>query len=264
MKHNRPKFRNSIAFSFLLHLLVPGFGHVYRREYLFGLFVFLVTLMAAALFILSLFIRIPLLASLFIYGLPAVFYVFSFMDLARTVRSRPRERPPTKRRAVVFVLTGILYQAASPLAVGQFTWQNFPDIFVAESNDLAPVFQRGDVLKASSLAYMLKTVFVDQPIVHSLPERFAVVRFETGENERLNGIVLGLPYEDVEIVGGVIVIDGTPKIQPPRTADLVRGDWPLTQVDSYSILVATTHLGSLDRVYQVPLGLLVGKVEKLL
>jgi len=263
MKPNQPKFRNSITSAVLLHLLVPGLGHILWREYLFGAFVFLVTFMAAALFILSLFIPLPLLAKLVIYVLPVLFYLFSFIDLVRIVRNRTIKHPVTARRAIVILVIGVVYQAASPLAPVNFAWFNSPELFVMDSNVLAPVIREGDALKASSLAYMVKTMVVDRPIFHSLPDRFSILRFENEAGQKLCGVVLGLPGEQVEMVEGVIVIDGVPQIQPPAGAQLITGDLRLTTVDSYSLLVATARLGGLDRVYDVPLAKVIGRVDHL-
>ena len=66
--------RESVTFSSLLHLLLPGLGHVFWREYAFGLFVFLVMLIAAVLFFVSFLVTIPVLVKVLLLGLPLVFF----------------------------------------------------------------------------------------------------------------------------------------------------------------------------------------------
>ncbi|HQL25220.1 MAG TPA: hypothetical protein PKY95_12440, partial [candidate division Zixibacteria bacterium] len=211
MTGNRPKFRNSPAAALLLHLLAPGFGHFYWREYLFGVFIFLVLLMAGALFVLSLLIDLPFYGRLIIYGLPIIFYLISFGDLYRIARREHTARPQTSRRALVIWLLAAAYELVWPLAPLNFALLNAPSVYVMRENNLAPVFRDGDLLKASRLAYTFHTWFVNKPIVHALPDRFAVVRV-TAEGRALTGIVLGLPGEGVEVVDGVVVVDGTPQV----------------------------------------------------
>jgi signal peptidase I len=263
MRAHGPKFRNSPAWAILLHLLLPGLGHVYWREYLFGIFIFLVALVAAVLFIVSLFIHLPLGARLIMYGLPIVFYLFSFVDLVRTVRSRAAERVQSARRAGVFLAVGLGFELLVPVAPVNFAIYNFPDVFVLKTNGLSPIYREGDLLKASRLAYKVNSLVLDNPIIHSLPNRFAIVRFSVQNGEKC-GIVIGLPGENVEIVQGVVVADNTPQLASPAAGQLLHGDWPLTRTGNYSVLVAVPYLGSIDKVYDVPLTQLIGKVEKLL
>jgi len=261
MKPNIAKFRNSQLSAFLLHLLIPGLGHMFWREYIFGVFVFLVTLMAAALFILSLFIDIPLVAKIIVYGLPAVFYAFSFLDLGRTIAVRAPKMRQSNRKTAIFFAVGLLYEILSPLAPVNFAWQNAPEIFIMKNNDLSPLYRDGDLLKASRFAYMLRTILVDKPIFHSRPERFAVVRFVDDSGRKLCGLVIGLPGEEIAVIGGLVVADQQPQIQPQSTPIPLTGDWPTTITGDYSLLIATIHLGAIDKVYDIPLSGLIGKVE---
>jgi len=261
MKLKLAKFRNSPLSAFLLHLLIPGLGHMFWREYMFGVFVFLVTLMAAALFVVSLFIDIPLLAKFIVYGLPTVFYIFSFFDLGRTVTVRAPKMRQSNRKTAIFFAVGILYEIFSPLAPVNFAWHNSPELFVLKNNDLSPMYRQGDVRNASRLAYMFRTNLVDKPIFHSLPERFAVVRFVDDNGKERCGLVLGLPGEEVAVVDGLVVANQQPQIQPKSVPIPLIGDWPSTPTGDYSLLIAVVHLGAIDRAYDVPLSGLIGKVE---
>jgi len=76
---------------YLLHLLLPGLGHVLAKEYVFGLFVFLVTLLAVVLFFVSFLVAMPPLAEFVLLGLPVIFYVFTFsiwLELSASAVSR--------------------------------------------------------------------------------------------------------------------------------------------------------------------------------
>lgn len=263
MTANRPKFRNSPFAALLLHLLLPGLGHMYWREYLFGIFIFLVMLMAAALTVLSFFIALPIYAQLIVWGLPLTFYLISFGDLFRTVRSRQIKHPQSPRKARIYGAIAIAYQLLWPLAPVNFAWQNAPEIFVLDSNNLAPLFRNGDLMKASRLSYMLNTYFVDKPIFHSLPDRFDIVRFRFDSTE-LAGVVIGLPGEDIEIIGGVVTVNGAPQLQPSAVSRLINGDWPPTTAGGYSLLIAYPEFGQVRDVYEIPITDLIGKLERLL
>ncbi len=263
MTASRLKFRNSITAAFVLHLLIPGMGHLFWREFFFGIFVFLVTLMAGALFVLSLFIDIPLLAKLIMYGLPLLFYLISFVDLARSVRAKQFRTLHSKRKTIAFFVVGVAFQVLWPVAPVHFGVQNAPDVFIMPGSHFSPLYEKGDLLKASSLAYMVKSFVVSKPIFHSLPDRFSVVRINTPDGARC-GIVIGLPGEEVEIVQGVVLVNNSPQLQRSSIERFLIGDWPLTPTSPYSILVAYPQLGRIGKVYDVPLTDLIGKVERLL
>lgn len=263
MTANRPKFRNSPTAAILLHIFAPGFGHLYWREYLFGIFIFLVLLMAGALFVLSLFVTLPFYAQLIIYGLPLIFYLISFGDLYKTARRDQFKRPQSARRAGIIWTLAIVYEFVFPLAPLNFALLNAPEIFVMDTNRLAPLYRDGDLLKASRLEYTLHTWLVDKPIIHSLPDRFTIVRFDT-DSRRRTGIILGLPNEEIQITDGVLLVNGTPQLAPPTAGRLINGDHPLTLAGGYSLLIAIPEFGRIDQMYEVPLSNLIGKVEKLL
>ncbi len=253
----------SLLFNTLLNLLVPGLGHLFWREAMFGIFIFLVMLLASVLFIVSLLIQVPLEAKLAMYGLPFLFYAFTFFDLARTVKAKRKNTAPRTRSAIIFLVAGLGYQTLSPVAPLNFALRNRPEVFVLDSNSLNPLYSKGDILKASRLSYLVDVFVVKKPILHALPRRYEIVRFSAGSDRHMNGIVVGLPGEEIEIVGGVVVANGLPDIGDAPGGIVLSGDWPLTSADSYSISVATVNLGRIDRVHEVPLRKLVGKVSKL-
>ncbi len=255
--------RKSLPKGILLHLLLPGLGHWYWKEYLFGLFVFLILLTASVLFVVSLFIELPTAGLVLLYGLPILFYVFSFADLIRVVKNKRRAFAPSRRRMILAFSAGILYQLIWPLAPVNFGWRNGPEIFVLDSTELSPLYERGALLKASRISYFLHVYFVEKKILHSLPERFELVRFRTESGRDRCGIVLGFPNEQVALVEGVLVVDDVPKLagEPPWLS--LRGNQPLTTVDGYSILIATIQFGTIDELHEVSFGELTGKVDNL-
>jgi len=244
-----------------MHLLVPGLGHIYVREYLFGIFIYLITLTASVLFAVSLFISIPLLGRILMYGLPILFYFFSFFDLHKTIETKSKKKKPTQNKLIFFLVIGITFQIFWPLAPVNFGIRNCPDIFVQKDNSLEPFFKNDDLLKASRLEYFLDIWFIEQPVLHSIPERFEIVKFKTEDQNEICGFVLGLPGEDVEMLEGVLVVNNSPLFLPNSLNFF--GDIPLFSVSSYSVMVVTSHLGYIDQTYDVPVTQLVGKVEKL-
>jgi hypothetical protein len=253
----------SLSYNILLHLLLPGLGHLLWREYLFGIFIFLVTLLASVLFIVSLFVHVPPVAALVLYALPLLFYAFTFVDLTRTVRAKRKKTLPGRKAAIIFLLVGVVYQLLSPIAPVNFSLRNLPEIFIQEDNRLSPLYSEGDLLKASRLSYVVDVFVVNRPILHALPKRYDIVRFTDSSDRHINGIVVGLPGEEIEIADGVIVANGFPDIGDAPGGIILSGEWPLTSVGGYSILVATLNLGRIDKVYEVSLTELIGKVGRL-
>ncbi len=245
----------------ILNILMPGLGHAFIGEFLFGIFVFLVMLIAVALLVVSYLVTLPKLAVWALLGLPIVFYLFSFVDLAKATRSRQSKTVRTRRALVIFLVVGVAYQALAPSAPMNFALRNLPEVFTQQDNKLSPLYHRGDLLKASRLAYFLNVIVVARPILHSLPERYDLVRFRK-EGTTDIGMVVGLPGEQVEIANGALTVNGTPELSGLNTIKL-SGSWPETSADSYSFLVATLNLGSVEHVYQVSFGELVGKVSTL-
>lgn len=251
------------ALALLFNLLIPGLGHIYWREYLFGLFVFGVCLIAAILFFLSLFLPLSGIARLILLGLPITFYIFSFFDLARVVKRRRESYSPGFRLGVLLGVAGLIYQIFSPMAPLNFALINSPEIYRIDSNRLNPVFSEGDYVKSSSLAYIIDLVFFDRPFMHTPPERYDIVRFRSVDADLATGIVIGLPREQIALIDGRIVTghisDAT--AQPPPMP--LSGDWPLTYSGSHSILVAMMNMGVVESVVEVSLADVSGKVAHL-
>ena len=132
-----------------------------------------------------------------------------------------------------------------------------------DDTSLSPLFKRGDLLKASRLHYSVNLFFIQQPVYHTLPSRFDPVRFTDTSGIARNGIVMGLPGEEIQMVDGVLVTNGFPVIEEPGSGLILLGDCPLTYIDNFSIATATLRLGAVDRIYVVPLQSVVGKIEKL-
>lgn len=256
------KNRRSPVFAIVLNLLLPGLGHVYWSEILFGVFVFLIMLIAVILFFVSFFLSLSFWPKLALLALPLLFYLFSFIDLVRTVRTKPGPRWRGRRAVAVFLVVGVAYQFLSPLAPGNFFLRNRPETFVLEDTGLSPLYSPGEPLKASRLAYSVDVFFLKKPILHTLPARYDIVRFTDADGRRRNGLVIGRPSEEIQMVDGVLVVNGMADFGDPPGGIVLWGDCPLTSVDSYSIMVATLSLNRVDQVFMVPLDAVIGKVDK--
>ena len=258
------RFRQSNVAAALLNLLLPGLGHAYWREYLFGLFVFLIMLIAVALFLVSFLVHLPRAAELILFGLPVVFYLFTFVDLFKTVQRRRVGFTPGGSRCLIFFAVGLAFQLAVPAAPFHFMLKNRPKVFRIADNNLSPLYRRGDIVKASSLTYAVDLFFFERPVFHSFPERFDVIRFVEGASDPRIGVVIGLPGERVEVLEGVVAVNGVPYPEPRGSSLILTGDWPLTSVGPSSILVATMYLSSVRSVVEVPLPNVQGKVDPIL
>ena len=255
------RFRHSVTLGALLNLLMPGLAHFLWGDRLFGVFVFLIMILAAILAVTSLLLPLPALAVWVLIGLPIVFYLFSFADLAKAIsRKRPRfEIAPLAMRMALGI--GILYQLFAPTAAVNFGIRNAPEFFVVPNDNLAPILPPGELVAATSLSYNYNIPFIKRPIFHSLPERCDVVRYEAGKGRKMTGLVIGLPGETVAIDSGEILVNGFPaNDQLPR--GLNAGDLPLTTVDDYSILIGGFDYGKIVNANQVNLVDLTGKVRR--
>ena len=236
---------------------------VQRLEYAFGLFVFLVMLLATSLVFVSLLVDIPGLALLLLLGLPLLFYMFSFVDLARSIGAKRGLVARSQLTALIFVGLAVAYQLFSPNAPTSFCIMNRPEIFVANTS-IEPEFQEGDLLAANKLSYVIEFSFLNFPIIHRLPLHYEAVRFIDSDGNRLTGVVIGQPGQLIEIVDGDLLVDGVPKYQGDQMSRSLVGNWPLTAADANSILIATLSLGRIENVHQVRLGSIVGRVERIL
>lgn len=255
-------FRSSRTFGYLLNLLLPGAGHILWREILFGAFIFLIMLLAIAIFMIQYVLPLPRAATWILLGLPAVFYLFTFVDLSKTMSTKRAGFTPQASIGIILLTIGLAYQFLAPSAPLNFMLRNFPDVFVIHDSHLAPLYSKGDVANASRLAYSVEIPFLNRPVFHSLPKRFDLVRLGRGPMDRINGFVVGLPGEGIELSDGVLLIDGMPAHPKLPQGFRLTGDWPLTQLGSYSILVATFNLGSMERLQQAQLSDLVGRIDR--
>ena len=258
----KSRFNNSLLFGAALNLLLPGLGHVFWKEYLFCLFVFLIMLITAILFFVSFLVNLPPLVKIVMFGLPGIFYFFTFFDLARTIRGRREKSQKTTRSVIVFVLVGIGYQLLAPVAAGNFTIRNFPKFFNLQNNRYSPVYTKGDLLKASRLAYTVDIVGFRERVMHTLPKRFDFICYDAGGETQL-GVVVGLPGEEIQIVDGEVLATDFALFDEKPPGLSLSGDWPLTSVGPYSILVANLKFGTVERVDEISLSDVVGKVDRL-
>jgi len=257
------RFKDSLGFGLLLNLLLPGAGHIFWKEYTFGVFIFLIMLMAAALFFVSYLVYIPIALKTALFVLPAVFYLFTFVDLARSIRKKRDHSRRTPMVAVVFLLVVVIFQVAAPITPVNFLWRNTPEIYRTGDNHLAPMLRSGDIAWTNSLAYQANLFFFDRPVWHELPERGDMVRFIDRDSSTQTGFVLGLSDEEVEVVDGRLLVGGFPRLLDSHGGLRLSGDMPLTLVAPNSILVISLNLGAIDRTRQVPLDNLKGRVSQL-
>ncbi len=241
---------------------MPGLGHILWKEYIFGVFVFLIVLIGVILFFVSFFMDLSVLAISAMLTLPLIFYVFTFLDLLKTIKQKSQAVQRSSRTVLIFLSIGILFQIAAPITPLNFMIRNFPEYFVVEHNNLSPLFQQGTILKADRLAYIVDIFFLEKPLLKDLPRRYDPIRFVGEHNVHQVGLVLALPTEEFEMSQGVVVINGNPDINLPPGNLMFMGDIELTRINDYSILVGTLKLGTLDKIYEIPFKDIIGKVEK--
>ncbi len=257
----KASYRTTLPFALLLNLLLPGAGHFLWREVLFGLFVFLIMLLAAAIGIVQFLIPLPKAALWLLLGLPFLFYLFTFIDLARTVQTKRAKVVPTVSVALIILAAGLVYQIVSPSALVNFGIRNFPEISKVTDSHLNPLYHQGDVVVANRLAYTARIPFLNRQVLHNLPERFDLVRFVSENGRYQSGFILGLANELIEVTDGALNADDTPIHITLPSGFQLSGHWPLTEVPDYSILVGTFNLGTLDDLHLVRLDSLVGRVD---
>lgn len=251
-------------FAYLLHLLMPGLGHVLWREFLFGAFIYLIMLIATALFFVGFFVPFGWPTRVALFGMPTLFYVFTFFDLARTIRARHPTYQPPVRLAQILVLVGAAYFFLAPIAPGNFLLRNAPTLHTIDDTSVSPVYSPGDLTLVNRLSYSADLFFLARPVVYALPDRFEIVRIRLAERRLINAFMLGRPGELVEVVDGTVFVNGVAESPPTSFGPPLRGDWPLTPVEPGSILVATIQHGALTRVHEVPLSALAGRVTRIL
>lgn len=248
--------------TLIFNLLMPGLGHIFWKDYIFGIFVFLIVLIGIILFYVSFFIELSTMVIALMLSLPILFYFFTFIDLHKTFNSKSASLNRSNRTAWIFLAVGIVFQIAAPISPTNFLLRNFPEYFIVEQNNLSPLYHQGDILKADKLAYIVNIFFLEKPLLKDLPLRYEIIRFIDVHKKKQVGIVLAFPKEEFEMGQGVVVINGNPDINLPPGNLTFLGDIELTHINDYSILVATLNLGTIDKVYEIPFMDIVGKVEK--
>jgi len=97
------RWQDRYSFAALLNLLLPGLGHCFWREYLFGVFIFLIMLITVLLFYVSMIISLPYGFKLVLFILPAIFYLFTFFDLKNVVNKK-RKKPSSNQKYGIAIL----------------------------------------------------------------------------------------------------------------------------------------------------------------
>jgi len=255
--------KGSVGFALVLHCLVPGLGHIFRRHYVFGLFIFLLMLLAVALFFIHFLLSIPTWVSIVLFSLPAVFYALSFVDLVRLVRSQGQTSSRGTFAAALFLTLAIGYQALSPTAPMNFLVRNSPRFDLISDSSLAPLFHKGDLVVWNRMAYRASLFFLDRSVPYRLPECGDVIGFIDEMSIRRTGVMVGYPHDAVEIADGLLIINGFPANDVLPAGIRLSGDMTLTRAGPTSILVATLSLGAVDRFHEVPVEGIVARVYRL-
>jgi hypothetical protein len=192
-----------------------------------------------------------------------VFYVFTFVDLKKTITRKHSSTGRSGRTAMLFLTAGVMIQLLLPLAPVNFLMRNPPQVFVVDDHALEPLYAKGDLVVATPTDYRVDFFFLDRPLWHSTPQYGDLIRFVDSASVVRSGMVLGMFGEEVQIIDGVLVIDGTaqPDLLPESLS--LHGDMALTSVDGSSILVATLNLGAVDATYQIGAGGIVGRMHHL-
>lgn len=254
-----PTIETSPATAVLLHLLTPGLGHILWREFSFGIFVFLIVLLGAILFVAALLVTLPPAVEIIMFSLVAVFYLFTFLDLIRTWKRVRATSVPSRTRLIVLGLVGLGFQAFFPLSPTNFAVLNAPQYDRMETNQYAPIVRKDDLIKTSRFAYWVSFFGVSGPILHNTPDRLDLVRYRTDQHGGI-GVVLSLPGESVEVVNGTVLINDMPLVSSRARSLVYSGEWPLTRTGDYSMLIAEVNLGRILRLHEVEILGIRGKV----
>lgn len=257
------RFKEHIGFGLLLNLVLPGAGHVYWREYLFGIFVFLVMAIASVLFFFSFLVELPIGIKVVLFGLPTVFYGFSYVDLWRSIRRNGRHQVCSAHGAWAFLLAATAACLVVPLSPTNFALRNLPQIFSIKTGQLDSM-QDGRVLcLVDRAAYRVNLFFLDEPYPRRTSARWDLVRFYDQDDSTRFGLVLGHSGEEVAFFNDSLFVDGYP-VPGPETFSLGSGGRvPLTHVDPDGILVATLIRGAIEEVFQISPRDVIGKVHRL-
>jgi hypothetical protein len=257
------RFKNTYGFGLVLSLMVPGAGHLLWRDYLFGIFVFLVMLTAVVLFFFSFLVELPVAMKAILFGLPTLFYVFTFVDLWRTVKRKAAGPSPSATVAWGFVVSALVVALALPLSPWNFALRNRPLIEVADGDELTPVISDGDICLIDRLAYHVDLFFLDQTLGRRLPGRWETVRLRDTGGAGTLGLVLAYGGEEVAFFNDSLFVDGYPLPDYEMAPFVTGGHLPLTRVEMGNILVATIDRGTLKEARQVSNQDVVGRVYRL-
>ena len=217
---------------------------------------------AAALFFAWMLLPLPASLAWALLGLPAIFFLFSFVDLKRTIKTKAAPGSRASRTAVLFLGVALLYQLFSPITPANFIWRNSPLVFVQQDNSLMPLIHPGDLVACNTMSYSSNLFFLDRPIWHSLPEPGDPIRVIMEDGTERAVFVIGRPEEDVQIIDGQLLLNGSPQSLGPLDARMPE-TYPLTLVAGNSILVADLLKRPPDRFLQVPLGNVKGRFHRL-
>ncbi len=253
---------NHPGFAVLLSLLMPGLGHLFWREYLFGVFVFLVMIIASVLVFFSYLVELPLFLKWVLFGLPVLFYLFTFLDLKRSISRKTAASTRSPEIAIVFLLAAVAVNLCLPLSPTNFILRNHPTLSTIRAETFKPLFNKGDFCWIGSTAYRVNLFFLDKPIIFRQPDRWDLISFrDEGEIDQL-GLVIGYGGEEISYTGGVLVIDSLPN-NDQSWIPAPEGEIPLTRVEAGSILVATLEKGTLAGTRQISDRNIIGKVHRL-
>lgn len=256
------RFKESFGFGLLLNLSFPGMGHLYLRDYLFGVFIFLVLLIASIVFFFGFFVEIPPVVTVVLFGVPAIFYIFTFVDLWRSMRTTPRRAPRGTRVAWLFLIFAVAGSLLLPLAPANFLLRNLPTVYRAVDSSMEPVSSAGDLFLVNRVAYRADLFFLNQPYDYDAPERWDLVAYINSKSSEQLGWVIGCGEETVAIDHDSLYIDGS-LVSRDKEGMKLRGQLPLTPVAVGTILIATLEKGAIVGAEQVSLRDVVGKARRL-
>ena len=219
-------------------------------------------IVAAAFFFVWMIIPMPALVAWVLLGLPALFFVFSFVDLRKSMKSKLPAKARSHRITLTFLALVLLFQLFVPITPVNFIWRNRPSLAIQPDNGLSPVINEGDLTVTNPLAYSVNLFFFDQPVWRTLPDIGDPVQISTADGQRRNVFVVGRPHDEVQIAGSHLTINGIPFSLGLAGAKLPP-DYPLTRVKINSILVLDYTRRGPHNLTMVPLSNVTGKIHSL-
>ena len=257
------RFKEHIGFGLLLNLVLPGAGHVYWREYLFGIFVFLVMAIASVLFFFSILVELPNGIRVVLFGLPTVFYGFSFVDLRRSILRGGCKEVRSAHSAWAFLMAATAVCLVMPLSPTNFALRNLPRMFSIKTGQLDSMREGQVFCLVDRAAYRVNLFFLNEPYPRRTPARWDLVQFHDQDDSTRFGLVLGHSGEEVAFFNDSLFVDGY-QVPAPETFSLRSGAGvPLTHIDPDGILAATLNRGAIEEVFQISPRDVIGKVHRL-